>query len=143
LPEISENICKVAQFDDMIAYESLCSCGSDSHMQTLSIEYDKEFGCPTLTLNTRVFSTNLVDWYTKDAYNEALESGNYYAIVKSKALYFLQAVKARVKMTYQIWVKGYVEAQGEFIFRGDGAMKDYVKAIEQAREAVSANRGTK
>lgn len=143
---ISNNICKVAEFKDSIFYEAICSCQADNHNQTLIVEADEEaHGQVSLAIYSKVITSQFTSWDSRYEYSEAMQNGDYFKMAYYKAKLLIEHIAARIRFTRDIWFKGYVQVENQFIFRNSDSINDYVEAILQAKTKIKENKneGTK
>lgn len=117
MSEISNNICKVAEFKQMDLYKAHCDCISDDHIQTLCIEYDEECDIVTLSIYSKIKYNIKYDWDTN--------------LIKRIQYWFRRQI-TKIKAIKSILVDGEVEAENEFIFRGPKQIQDYCNAIQSS-----------
>ena len=137
---ISDNICRTAEFDDAIYYEAICSCQADHHSQTLIVEFDPEIDDVNLQVYSKIITQQFTSWNSRWEYQEALSNGDYFKIGYYKAKLLLEHIAARIRFTYNIWVKGYIEAENQFIFRNEKSIDAYIEAISSAKTKIKENR---
>lgn len=113
--KIPNNIAKTAEYDDAIFYKAVCDCMCDDHNQTLHLEYDKKFNLMTLDLCNNVCYNDWVggSWFRK----------------------MWRRMTASVKLLFT----GEIELTGEFIFNGEPAIKDYIKALNSGIRELKEN----
>lgn len=143
---ISNNICKVAEFKDSIFYEAICSCQADNHTQTLIVEADEGIaGQVNLAIYSKVITSQFTSWDSRYEYSEAMQNGDYFKMAYYKAKLLIEHIAARIRFTRDIWFKGYVQVENQFIFRNSDSINDYVEAILQAKTKIKENKneGTK
>jgi hypothetical protein len=112
---ISNNITKVSEYDDAIFYKAVCDCMCDTHDQTLHLEYDKKF---------KVLSLNL---YNNVCYPDWI-GGNWF-----------RKIWRRITASFKLLFTGELELTGEFIFNGEPAVKDYIKALNAGMKKLKEN----
>lgn len=141
--EISTNICKVAEFDDAVFYDAVCSCGSDHHSQTLEVEVDQTLadGNPchaeiSLKIYGKLTTAEFVDFSARYDFSEAAQNGDYFMMAVHRLRIILSTIKAKLKFTKNVWFDGYVQAENVFTFRNEKALDDYVAALTQAKEKL-------
>lgn len=136
---ISDNICRTAEFNDSIFYEAICSCHADNHNQTLIVEFDPEVNDVNLSIYSKVITQQFTSWNSRCEYNEAMSNGDYFKIGYYKAKLLIEHIAARIRFTYNIWVKGYIEAENHFIFRNEKSIDAYLEAINSAKIKIKEN----
>ena len=143
MAEISTNICKVAEFEDAVFYDAICSCGSDHHTQTLEIEVDNTLAdgkvCHTdlnLRIHSKLTTDGFVDFSARYDFEQAAQSANYWLMCVHRIRIILSKVKAKLKFTKNVWIDGYVQAGSIFSFRNEKALDDYIAALTQAKEKL-------
>lgn len=117
----SNNICKVAEFDDAVFYKATCSCQSDDHTQTLVLEHDPEMCDITLSIYSEVYSNNF--W-------------KYYDTWFARIGYWFVDKWIRVKFATFMLFHGYIKVENSFIFRNEAAVVDYIQALTDGLEKV-------
>lgn len=113
---ISNNIVKVSEYDDAIFYKAVCDCMCDDHNQTIHLEYDKKVNLMLLNLYNHVRYNDWVggSWFRK----------------------MCRRMTASVKLLFT----GEIELTGEFIFNGEPAIKDYIKALNSGIRKLKENK---
>ncbi len=106
---ISNNIMIQDEGDDYIFYKASCACGSDDCTQTLELGF--------------------IDF--KEAELKEVEL-NIYGNLGDYHLGFWE----RIKKAFKVLVYGYLEINSDFVFRGEKAIADYIKALEDGLEKV-------
>ena len=106
---ISHNVMIQDEGEDYIFYKASCACGSDDCTQTLEL--------------------GVIDF--KDAGVKEVEL-NVYGRLGQYHLNFWE----RVKIAFKVLTNGYVELQSEFVFHGEKAIADYIKALEDGLEKI-------
>lgn len=134
--EISSNICKVGEFTDAIYYDAICSCMADSHNQTLIVEHDKEHDSVNLSVYSKVLTPAWTTFETRDGLSEAMKEGNYQKTAYYRAKLALENIFIKLKFTFTLWSKGYIEVENQFVFRNEKAIEDYVFALTVAKEKM-------
>ena len=140
---ISDNICRTAEFDDAIYYEAVCSCQADHHKQTLIVEFNPELNNVNLQVYSKIITQQFTSWNSRWEYQEALSNGDYLKIGYYKAKLLLEHIAARIRFTYDIWVKGYIEAENQFIFRNENSVDAYIEAISSAKLKIKENKNVR
>ena len=136
---ISDNICRVAEFNDAIYYEAICSCQAANHNQTLIVEFNPELNDLNLQVYSKIITQQFTSWDSRWEYQEALSNGDYFKIGYYKAKLLLEHIIARIRFTYDIWVKGYIDAENQFIFRNEKSIDAYIEAINSAKTKIKEN----
>lgn len=136
---VSTNICKTGEFKDAIFYEAICSCQATNHNQTLIVEYDPEVRDVNLQIYSRVLTPQWTSWDSRYEYQEALGNGDFYGMAYYKFKLIVEHIFAKLKFTMNIWLKGYVEVENQFMFRNEQAIDDYVNAILSAKTKIKEN----
>jgi hypothetical protein len=103
--KITTNICKVGEYDDSVFFKAICSC--ISHDTTLFLEFDKEIGDIQLTTYSEI---TLSKWYSWS---------------------WWQVPFKRLKIALRVLFGDMIEMEGDFIFAGEQAVKDYISALQQ------------
>ena len=138
---ISNNICKTGEFNDAIFYEAICSCQADNHTQTLIVEVDEDLPEQVnLQIYSKVITSQFTSWDSRYEFHEAMRDGDYFKIGYYKAKLFIEHIAARLRFTRDIWFKGYIQVENQFIFRNEAAINDYIEAINQAKTKIKENR---
>jgi len=106
---ISNNVMVQDEGKDYIFYKASCACGSDDCNQTLELGF-RDF---------------------KEADLKEIEL-NLYGRLGQYHLNFWE----RVKIAFKVLTNGYVELQSDFVFRGEKAIADYIKALEDGLEKI-------
>ena len=133
----TNNICKVAEFKDAVFYEAICSCMADNHNQSLIVEADEDVGDQVnLQIYSKVITSQFTTWDSRYEYSEAMQNGDYFKIGYYKAKLLIEHIAARIRFTRDIWFKGYIQVENQFIFRNDAAIDDYVQAIQTAKTKI-------
>ena len=99
-------------------YRTSCKCTSEDHSATFYVDVDRDRPsevCLNFSFNTYAFShvwgyTKVGKWF--------LGAGN------------------RIKYAWILLTKGYVETNGDFIFRGERQMDALCDAIQEAKEVT-------
>lgn len=112
---INNGVCASHVFHDSVFLSANCSCGSDEHRQQLWIERDKDIDEVCLTLTQNLHAP--YHWGYCETWQEKFEQ-----VYKN--------FKYRIKWSLNILIKGWFSAEAEFLFRGDVAVRDYIKALQ-------------
>ena len=143
MAEISSNICKVAEFEDSVFYDAVCSCGADHHIQTLEVEVDQtliddkaSYAEVALKIYGKLTTDEFVSWSARYDYSEAAQDGNYRMMGVHRLRIILSKIAAKLKFTKNVWIDGYVQAGSVFSFRNEKALDDYIAALTQAKEKL-------
>jgi len=102
-----KNITQVSEHERAIFYKAICDCMSDDDIITLELEADKKFGILLLHLWQDMFITNYYryeSWYGK--------------------------LWCRLRAATRVLFTGRVDITGEFIFSGEGAIREFIIALE-------------
>jgi hypothetical protein len=134
--EISTNICKIAEFKDAIYFDASCSCQSNDHIQTLIVGVDEELRDITLQIYSKVLTPMMTSSDSRFELWEAMQEADYFKIAFYKAKLIAEHFLSRVKFTFNIWTKGRIEVENEFIFRNEKAIDDYIFALTSAKEQL-------
>lgn len=105
----ADSICKIRSFGDSEWFRATCGCLSNNHDRTIVVTKDEDdiISC-TIYADLKYY-----DWSTSNDN-------------------FLSKAWGRMKGAWKILTSGYIELQGEFMFDGDQAAKDYANAIIDA-----------
>lgn len=134
--EISTNICKTAEFKDAIYFDAACSCHCADHIQTLIVEVDEELHDVKLQIYSKVLTPMMTSTDSRVELWEAMKEADYFKIAFYKAKLLAEHFMSRVKFTFNIWAKGRIEVENEFIFRNEKAIDDYIFALTSAKEQL-------
>lgn len=141
--QISTNICKIAEFEDSIYYDAICSCGSDQHRQTLTVEVDSfivdgEIHNPevSLQLDSKIATNEFVSFDARYDFEEAAKVGNYFGMAFHRVRILISSFAIKLKFTKDLWLNGYITAGNVFTFKNEAAIDDYIAAIIQAKEKL-------
>jgi hypothetical protein len=126
VPQIpAEGILLRESYGDAKAYAILCTCGDTAHSHHLWVEAN----------DCGVDTTLYVDVKTDYWYKVVPEDINSkFAIVRwlvSWGGYLINTIIRRIKLTYQVWVKGYIECQGTVMMSPQQAA-NYASVLQQA-----------
>lgn len=140
---ISTNICKIAEFKDSVYYDAICSCGSDHHRQTLTVEVDSfiadgEMHHPevTLQLDSKITTSEFVSFDARYDFEEAAKAGNYLGMAFHRVRILISNFAIKLRFTKDLWLNGYISAGNVFTFKNEAAIDDYIAAITQAKEKL-------
>lgn len=120
---ISDGVYKLREYKNSIFLGASCDCIDSRHSQMMIMEYDDEIGKATLTIYMPIYAS-VWERYADSWYE--------------KVLNFFRNWRKRLSMCYDIIFKGYLEHEGDFIFKGEDQIKDYISALEQALEKINA-----
>lgn len=102
--EPAEGIMKTGDYNTCKSYEVNCSCGNADDTLSFFVEVDEG------TISVSTYTTQKTDWWT-DYYNK----NAVYQFKNPVVCYFnyvirgfLNSLSHRLKLTYNIWVDGYV-----------------------------------
>ncbi len=131
----AQGILKISDYGDSIFYYVPCSCGNPDDSITFEVEADKTIG--EVMVNT--YTTQKTLWWKKPFdENSAFNIDN---AVLSSIIYntksFLNSLTHRLKVTYTIWTKGYVEYSHTTIMNKQQALSyahTIINAIEQVEK---------
>lgn len=113
MPSNNVMIAKEFESNKSIYYKIGCSCMSDAHTKTVSLEYDDCINDIIMT-----FYTDLI-------------LDNYFT-----AMAWWEKPWFRIKNALRILIKGRVEVQSDFIWTDSRAIDDFVKALEDGRDKL-------
>ena len=127
--EPAEGILKTSDFGDSKFYKVVCGCGQDDH----SIDFEVEAADTGVNVNT--FVTVKTDYWTEtvkkryDIDNEWQQEFDWFW----KDL--VNGLIARLKLTWAVWTKGYVECQTTIAMTEQQAV-NYAETLKKAVEDV-------
>ena len=111
----SQNICKVAEYDDCIFYRTHCQCMNNDHAHTLELSFE-DHGSGLKELNLIVYSDlSYYDFYDKKWYEK------YWR---------------RIKTAFSLLIGGHPQINDSFIFNGNKAVEDYIKALQEGLDKL-------
>lgn len=140
---ISTNICKTGEFTDAIFYEALCACQADNHTQQLIVEFDPEVDDVNVQIYSKVLTPMWTSWDTRYELQEAMANLDFYAMAYYKAKLIIEHIAAKLRFTANIWLKGYIEVENQFMFRNEAAINDYILAISTAKDKLKENQNAR
>jgi hypothetical protein len=112
---------KTDEFKDAIYYKADCDCGSDNHIATIEIEYDKDFGDISLNFYKQVCWSS--HW------------GNYN---------WFERIWKQIKASIKILFTGWIELEESFLIRGGDQLDAFIEALEEGKNKFKngENNGT-
>ena len=125
--EPAEGVALDRDFGDSVFYTVSCDCGNEDDAIQFNIEYDTELELVTMHTATKL-KTDYYTEYFKECnfiHNDWLYSVNY------TVMSFINGFIRRVKLTWNIWVNGYVEYNSWTLMREQVAV-NYAVAILRA-----------
>lgn len=128
----AEGIMLVNDFGDSKFYKVECTCGHEDHSITLHVEADKD---------TEITVVHYVTEHTDFWHNKFRQDKSFQ--IKNALLFqlnylvrgWLNSFFHRIKITWDVWVKGQVKYQGNIIMNQQQAL-NYANTIKQAIEEV-------
>lgn len=113
----SENICKVSEYEDSIFYKAHCNCMSPEHEHCLELSYENHGGenkeiCLTLYSDLAYYDIYGCKWYQK--------------------------FWKRIKIAFSLLIGGHPEIHDCFLFNGEKAVEDYIKALQEGLEKLKS-----
>ncbi len=132
-PQIpAEGIMQTYKFDDTVFYAVNCTCGSDDHIVDISVSYEKDVDNVVVTFYSKqksLYWRKVADW---DVYK--IDNSWLFSIV-----YFIQGFINgfchRLKVTYDLWMNGYIEYQSDTIMSRQTAL-NMAEAIKNTVEEI-------
>ena len=128
----AEGITLQAKFKDSTHYRVTCECGNKDCTADICIEYDndtKDFSIIFDTTQKTHFWKTLYDWEVHKIDNPIL----YWIINTTQS--FINGFHQRLKITYSVWSKGYVEYQSSTILSKQAAF-NMVEAVKNSIEEL-------
>ena len=131
----AEGIMQTINYPDCKIYKVECNCGGTDDAITFSVE--KDHG----EVVVHTFTTQKTSWWqdpfhqrkSYDIKNELLFQLNYYLRG------FLNALAHRLTITWNVWIKGYVEYQQTTIMTKQQAL-NYASILQQAIAEIENNK---
>lgn len=108
------------------SYKVTCACGNNGHNIDVSIAYEKDFGDVVIEFYSKqksLYWEKVVDWDVYEIDNTWLYSIAYF--IKS----FINGFGHRVKVTYNLWVHGYIEYESNTIMSKQTAL-NFAEALK-------------
>lgn len=105
----AQGILKINEWGKSKMYHVVCDCMNDECAHTINIEADEH------TVDVTIYTTQKTDWFSWNG------------------------LVTRLRLTWDLWVKGYVEYQGSIILREQVAL-NYAETLKSAVEDVKAFR---
>jgi hypothetical protein len=122
----ARGICKVAEYDTSVFYNVQCSCMSDKHAQTITLDIDDD------VIMLSIYSTIWTHYNNRwcDTWQEKLE-------------HFYNSQTLKWKQVFKLIFTGQVEAENEFLFQGEEQIRDYIAALEEGLEKLNSIKESK
>lgn len=115
LVKISNRVMKMSEFDEAVFYKADCSCGSDNHITTIEIEYDRDLS--DISLN----------FYKEVAWSS--HWGNYN---------WVKRVWKQIKASVKILFTGYIDLEESFLIQGGDHLDTFIDALNEGRSKIQA-----
>jgi hypothetical protein len=122
-------ILKTNDFGDSKWYQVVCGCGQSDHTLTVEVEADN------MGVNVNTYATVKTDYWTEtvekryDIDNPWLQEFDWFW----KSL--VNGIVTRLKLTWAIWVKGYVECETTTLMSKQQTL-NYAETLKQAIKDV-------
>lgn len=112
---------KVKEWPDWVAYRTTCDCmDGENHGLSIILETDRD-GMKSATF---YYKTIIKGWW-----QERKDADNWKEWFQSIAEYIADTVTYRVKKALRVLFTGYIELEGDFIFRGDKQILAVAEAL--------------
>jgi len=112
---ISNRVMKVSEFRDAVYYKVDCDCGSDDHIVTIEMEYDKDFGDISMNFYKQVSWSS--HW------------GNYNWFERT-----WECIKAATKILFTGWI----DLEESFLIQGGDHLDTFIDALNEGRSKIQA-----
>ena len=121
----ADGVMKLGQYSTGTLLRVACTCGDESHDHTIDVEKDCDSVVVSIyTRQTSKFWESVIE-NRYDINNRALELAQW------KWADIVNGLWHRVKQTYQLWVKGYIEFESSLILTEQQAL-NYATALQVA-----------
>jgi hypothetical protein len=127
--EPAEGILKTSDFGDSKFYKVVCGCGQDDH----SIDFEVEAAETGVNVNTYV--TVKTDYWTETVEKRYDIDNNWQQEFDWFWKDIVNGLVARLKLTWTVWTKGYVECQTT-IAMSEQQTINYAETLKKAVEDV-------
>ncbi len=127
--EPAEGILKTSDFGDSKFYKVVCGCGQDDH----SIDFEVEAAETGVNVNT--FVTVKTDYWTETVKKRYDIDNNWQQEFDWFWKDIVNGLVARLKLTWTVWTKGYVECQTT-IAMSEQQTVNYAETLKKAVEDV-------
>lgn len=113
-------------YPDSVFYTAQCSCGSDDHIHSICLDYDRELSGMISMLLYSKFDFHI--WRDTD-YEDGVIN---YVKEKAKSLY------NRIKYSAKVLFLGQFDWDEAFMFVGEKQISDYITALQYGLKKVKA-----
>ena len=110
-------VMKTHEFDDSVFYRVACDCGEPECDLTLVLSYDKKYGFLELCMYKNLKAS--AHW------------GGFW-----KYCDFLRVWKNKLKLTWTLLTKGYIEINEESLFKSEEHIDNFIKALQQGKKFI-------
>lgn len=131
----AEGIMKTHEFQDSFSYRVSCTCGNPDDTCEIFIEKDEasdEFIITFSTTQKTHWWKTLCDWEIHKINNPLL----YWIANTTQSL--INGLHQRLKITYSVWIKGYVEYQSSTIISKQTAL-NFAEALKNTVLEIDKN----
>lgn len=110
-------VMKINEFSDTVYYRVACDCASEECDLTLDMSWDKEVGYIYLEI-----------------YKNLIASSYYGRLWKH--FDFIRVWRNKIKMIKKIIFDGYIEIQGDTLFKDVEHIENFINALEQGKQFI-------
>jgi len=114
---ISDRVMKSNEFNNAVYYKVECDCGSNDHMITIELEYDKDLADISMNFYTQVSWSSY--W------------GNYN---------WFERIWKRITAATKIIFTGWIALEESFLIRGGDHLDTFIEALEEGKRKLDNKR---
>lgn len=129
--DASFGIMKITDLDDLITYQIGCDCGSKDCITDITFEVDNEGLFIEVSIEKKLF------WTARSDINEFAYSIPWFKRIIVRRL---DLAWKRIKGACSILFKGYLEVNGQILFRRDEHLDKVIECFQLARERMHEKR---
>lgn len=108
----NQNIEVTTDYNDLVIFQSTCSCGSNDHIINVCVEKSSSDDMKPL-----------VSIYFKTSWRDQSEN-------------IFKKILGRIKAAFNVLFKGYLELDGDFMFRSYQHFQDFQSTLKEATQQI-------
>lgn len=116
MKETSYRAMKIHEFKECVYYRVCCDCGNPEHDINLELEKDEDLGMIFLNMYAKLRAS--VYWRAENIF---------------------QVLWNKIKITFILWFKGYIEVEESFILKGPQHIDSFINALTEGRSYLNKN----
>lgn len=134
----SYKVMKLDEYKDEIFYRVACHCGSADCDMHMTLTLDRKYGMISMLFEKKMIVTSNW-WETKpvwfdifdDTWKETKEN------LRNWVWNLLSKFKNKIKVTWNIWIHGYIETSADLLFNDEKHIEAFVDAILSGKNEMA------